>query len=208
MATSRFIAWFFAALVAVGCGGSNTPVTKTSGSEPLVLSAPDGSLVNLDQTWHEHEVNVLIFWSSQCPCVRRYQSRVDALLRDFATDRVRIIAVSSNAGESYADDLAVAKDRGVFVPILRDESGRVAQAVGARSTPTVVVVDRLGRIRYRGWIDNEQPLGDPNREPWLDRAIRGVLEDRDDFSARSPVYGCPITRSLFAQSPTPCCNHR
>jgi hypothetical protein len=138
--------------------------------------------------------------------VRRYQSRVDALLTEFPADQVRVIAVSSNAGETLDEDLAVANERGASVPLMRDEGGRIAEAVGARSTPTVVVIDAQGTIRYRGWIDNERLPGDPEREAWLERAIRGILQGHNDFASRSPLYGCTITRSLFGTPASPCCN--
>jgi hypothetical protein len=52
-----------------------------------------------------------------------------------------------------------------------------------------------GAMRFRGWIDNERRPADCGREPWLDRAIAGVLEGKS-FESRSAVYGCRITRSL------------
>ena len=87
------------------------------------------------------------------------------------------------------------------LPIYRDPGGRLAEAVGARSTPTVAVLDRRGELRFLGWLDNERLPGDPRREPWLERAVAGVLEGTS-FGARTPTYGCVITRSLF--DPAPC----
>jgi hypothetical protein len=117
-----------------------------------------------------------------------------------------VLGISSNAGESFADVLRAAKQRGVRIPIFRDESGQVAESVGAHTTPTAVVIDGSGRIRFRGWIDNERLPGDPDRQPWLDRAVVGVLEHRDDFAPQVPIYGCAITRSLFGSSHCSACS--
>jgi hypothetical protein len=198
----RFSFLFCAALVATGCT-RNAPTARSTDSEPLRIYAADGSSLVLDRIWHEQKATLLVFWSSQCPCVRRYQTRVDALLNQFPS--VRVLAISSNAGETLEEDLSVAKERGVKVALWRDESGAVARALGAHSTPTVVLVDAQGMIRYRGWIDNERLPGDSGREPWLENAIRGVLANRNDFPSRSPVYGCAITRSLFSDTHPPCC---
>ena len=149
---------------------------------------------------------MLVFWSGTCPCVRRYQQRVDALLDAYPAERVRVIGVSSNAGETHADALRVAKERQVRIPIYRDEGGFVARAVGAGSTPTVAVLDRSGAVRYLGWVDNERLPGDAGREPWLDRALQGVLDGKTRFSAKSPVYGCTITRTLFDAAASSCCS--
>jgi peroxiredoxin len=163
--------------------------------ETLFLTTAEGKKVTLDELRAGHDATVIVFWSASCPCVRRYQERVDALLDAYPRDRVRVIALSSNAGESFADALSAAKERRVRVPLYRDEGGRVADAFGARSTPTVVLLDAKGEMRFRGWIDNERSPGDSGREPWLDRALLGLLENKS-FESRSPVYGCRITRSL------------
>jgi peroxiredoxin len=203
MAISRIV--LLVTLATAGCA-SHPQALPDGRLAPLTLTAADGSTVALDELWRTRDATVLVFWSGECPCVRRYQERVDSLLDHYPADRVRVVGISSNAGEAYGDVLRVAKERGVRIPIFRDESGQVAEAVGAHSTPTTVVVDGSGKIRFRGWIDNERLPGDPDRQSWLDRALAGILEQRDDFSAQVPIYGCPITRSLFSSSHGPCCS--
>jgi len=193
-----------AALVAVvftGCAGSKP---APGGEAPLLLQSPEGTSVSLDALRRDRAATVLVFWSGSCPCARRYQERIDGLLDRYPPDRVRVIGVSSNAGEDFAQTLRVARERGVRVPIYRDEDGRLARSVGARSTPTAVVLDEAGKVRFLGWIDNERLPGDPGREPWLDRAIQGVLDGRHSFAAKTPVYGCIITRSLIDGAPSSC----
>jgi peroxiredoxin len=202
MATSR---WFLVAVaLATGCAGARDAVRP--GDPPLYLATPEGGTVTVDALRSDRDATVLVFWTATCPCVRRYQARVDALLDTYPGDRVRVVGVSSNVGESYADVLRTAAERGVRIPVYRDEGGRVAQAYGARSTPTIVVVDRKGEVRFLGWLDNERLPGESGREPWLDRALQGVLDGRSSFSARTPTYGCTITRSLFDPNPSPCCS--
>jgi hypothetical protein len=184
----------------VGCTAPRT--VSGPGSQPLALTAPDGRTVPLDEVRGGRAATVLVFWSATCPCVRRYQDRVDALLERWPEERVRVIGVSSNAGERFDDVLRAASARAVRLPIYRDPAGRVAEAVGARSTPTVAVLDARGELRFLGWIDNERLPGDPRREPWLERAVAGVLDGTTRFGARTPTYGCVITRSLF--DPAPC----
>lgn len=206
MATSRF-RLLLAAAAAAGLACA-TPGASAPGAEPLTLTAADGSTSQLDQLRRGHEATVLVFWTATCPCVRRYQERVDALLDAHPASRVRVFGVASNAGESYADVLKEAKARGVRIPILRDDGGRVARALGVQSTPTVVLFDASGAVRFLGWLDNERLPGDPEREAWLERAIQGVLDGGSDFAARSPTYGCTLTRSLFSSEKSPCCTIR
>jgi len=195
-----------AALWISSCASSAQPLPDVSHA-PLRILSRDGSSLSLDQLWRDRAATVLVFWSGGCPCVRRYQERVDSLLDRYSTEQVRVAGISSNAGESFADVLGVAKERGVRIPIFRDEGGLVAEAVGVRSTPTVVVLDGSGRVRFRGWIDNERLPGDPKREPWLEHAVQALLEHRD-FASRTPVYGCVISRSLLGASPGHCCHEQ
>jgi peroxiredoxin len=202
MATSRFLLLLAVAALGVGCA---TPGASAPGAEPLLLTAADGSTTSLDQLRRGGEATVLVFWTASCPCVRRYQERVDALLDAWPATRVRVVGIASNAGESFGDVLKEAKARGVRIPILRDEGGRVAAALGVHSTPTVVLFDASGAVRFLGWLDNERLPGQPDREAWLEAALRGVLDGGNDFPARSPTYGCALTRSLFGSEQRPCC---
>jgi len=166
----------------------------------LTLTSAGGEVVPLEELWRGHAATVLVFWSSECPCVRRYQDRVDGLLDRYPTEHLKVVGIASNAGESFEEVLRAAKERGVRIPIFRDEGGRIAEWVGARSTPTAVVIDGTGQVRFRGWIDNERTPGESGREPWLERALAGLLEQRDDFASQVPTYGCTITRSAFGAS--------
>lgn len=189
-------------LALAGCAGAGAAVGTSSASP--ALTAADGSSVTLAELSAQHDATVLVFWSAGCPCVRRYQARVDALVERYVPgDRVHVVAVASNAGESWEDARRVAAERGVRVPLFRDEGGAVAKLVGARSTPTAAVLDRKGRVRFLGWIDNEREPGAADREPWLESAIEGVLANRS-FASRTPTWGCTITRSLFGPEPKAC----
>jgi hypothetical protein len=187
---------------AAACAG---PSATRRADAPLALVAPTGDAVSYDALRSAQELTVLVFWSAQCPCVRRYQARVDALLDAYPADRVRVVGISSNAGEPFAEVLGAVRERGVRIPVYRDEGGRLAEAVGAGSTPTVAVVDRAGAVRYLGWIDNERAPGVAGREPWLDQAVAALLAGRSDFRARAPAWGCVITRSLFDPRPAGGC---
>lgn|SRR5512133_193334 len=201
MATSRT-----AALVALATLSACAAAAPRGEAAPAALRAATGAATTLDDLRAGQELTVLVFWSATCPCVRRYQERVDALLDAWPAARVRVIGVSSNAGEPFEGALAAARERGLRLPLYRDEGGRVAEAVGARSTPTVAVLDRSGRVRFLGWVDNERRPGEAGREPWLERAVSSLLAGGVADPARTPVYGCVITRSLLQAGHGPCCS--
>lgn len=196
---ARLLPW----LLVFGCATQRGPLLGNGSA--LTLIDPRGVPVAVDELTRDRAATVLIFWSGSCPCVRRYQRRVEALLERYPAERVRAVGVVSNAGETLADARRVAAERGVRLPLYGDPDGRLAQAVGARSTPTVVVLDQRGAVRFQGWIDNERAPGERGREPWLERALDALLAGHERFAARTPTYGCAITRSLFGNEAQRCC---
>jgi hypothetical protein len=203
MATSRQLPLLVAAALA-GCAGAGS--LPGADAPPPALASATGEVTTLEALCAGQDLTVLVFWSADCPCVRRYQDRLDALLESWPADRVRIVGVTSNVGETFESALAAARARGVRLPLWRDEGGRVADAVGARSTPTIAVLDRAGAVRFLGWLDNERRPGEPGREPWLEHAVTALLAGGSAAPARTPVYGCVITKSLFQSNHGPCCS--
>jgi len=112
-------------------------------------------------------------------------------------DQVRVLGISSNAGNPLLTSCAWPSSAGC-ASHFRDESGQVAESVGAHTTPTAVVIDGSGKIRFRGWIDNDAclaiPTGNPgSTTPW------SAFSNTRRFRPQVPIFGCAITRSLFAR---------
>jgi peroxiredoxin len=192
-------------LASAVAGCASQKVAKRGQADELTLLTGEGNAVPLRELWREHRATVLIFWSANCPCVRRYQDRVETLLEQYQAKGVAVLGVSSNADETFAEVKRVASARDIRLPIVRDEDGLLAQALGARSTPTVVMLDERGQTRFVGWLDNERTPGEPDREPWLELALQGVLENRSGFATRTPVFGCTIARRLFGATQVHSC---
>lgn len=191
---ARRLALALSVLALSGCA-----TLSASGTAPgwtaLPLTHPDGRTQSVAQALDGHRATVFVFWATQCPCVRRYQARVEALAQAYGPRGVAFVGVDSNADDTLEDIARVAQGRGVTLPIWQDAGGRLAKAWGARSTPTVVLVDDQGRVRFKGWLDNERLPGEPDREAWLEAALEGTLSGTAHASA-SPTWGCAITRSL------------
>jgi len=142
------------------------------------------------------KATVLFFWQSQCPCVTRYQERIESLSNRYQKEGIHFVAVSSNSDISEETMLRISKERGLKIPIVKDHGGAVAEQVEARTTPTVVLIDASGRIHYKGWIDNEKREGDAERIAYLENAIQDFLKSGSVAQKDSPIFGCRITRSL------------
>jgi hypothetical protein len=60
------------------------------------------------------------------------------------------LVIGVAVGESRATVDTFVRDRGVQYPQVVDEDFRLADALGQRDLPATLVVDRAGRIVYRG----------------------------------------------------------
>jgi peroxiredoxin len=181
-----------------GCATPGSAATPPSSLE-AALTRLDGPAVDLRALAATREATVLVFFATACPCVKRYQGRVEALPGQYPADRVQVLLVSSNADDDEGSLRRAAEARGLRLPLLVDWSGALARELGVRTTPSVVVLDHTAAVRFRGWVDNERLPGEAGREPWLERALDGVLSGAGGFATTSPMYGCAITRSLGAE---------
>lgn len=203
MASSRPV-WLFvhaALLLSAGCATTNRAVSQeTTSLAPFSAGAP----VSVRELVERHEATVFVWWSSTCPCAGRYEKRVLDLRARHPEKQLGVYAIVSNADETMDEARAEALRRGFDIPMYFDAGHAVADTFRIRSTPTVVLFDRRGDVRFTGWIDNEREPGERGREPWLDDAVTAVLAGRHDFQNKTPVWGCPLTRSLFDDVPD-CC---
>ncbi len=185
------ILWAFSVVLAGCASGAGAGVL---GPDAGALATSDGRALALSEIVSDHDATVLVWWASTCPCVKRYAARVEDLAARHGGERVALYYVASNADD---DDEVVREADGRWpLPILRDDGGVLARHLGVISTPTVVVLDRMGQVRFQGWIDNERAPGDPDREAWLEETLGEVLAGAGDGLRRTPVWGCTVTRSL------------
>ncbi|MCB9644570.1 MAG: redoxin domain-containing protein [Myxococcales bacterium] len=154
----------------------------------------DGSAYPLAQVVRSHRATLLVWWSRTCPCVKRYQTRMDGLYKVYASRDVAVVAVDSNADDSLEDLRAVHQKRRISVPFVQDQGALLADYFGVETTPSVVLLDSMGKVRFFGWIDNERKVGVAGREPYVEDALEQLLAKHPIKRARTAYYGCSITR--------------
>ncbi|MBK8481997.1 MAG: redoxin domain-containing protein [Proteobacteria bacterium] len=162
----------------------------------MPLRQLDGRALDLAQTVRGHDATVLVWWATRCPCVARYQQRIEALGRSFPPERVALLAIASNADDDLATVAREVRRRGMHTSVVLDPRGQLAQAFGARTTPSTIVLNRRGQVVFHGWIDNEREPGVAGRQPHARRAIAATLAGRTPNERTTPVYGCLITKRI------------
>jgi peroxiredoxin len=163
--------------------------------------APGFRLRDLNGVEHSQDsargsVLVLIFWSSECPHVRRLDEAL-APSPTHATPRVAVWRIASNANEA-PQALRRAAEAARVSPVLLDLDGQVADAYQAQVTPHVFVLDREGVVRYSGAPDNVTFRQRTPTRSYLQDAVAAVLQGGIPEPAETPAFGCALTRPFSA----------
>ncbi len=173
--------------------------------EPLGLN-----LVLEDTTGQKHALGelkdakavVFFFTAVECPNANRYLTRMNDLHKTYADKGVKCFAVYSNALETVPEITKHSQDAAYRFPALLDANQKAADALQAKITPSVVLLDASGKVRYRGLIDdhkNEQLV--KNRH--LRAALDAVLGGKEvEVKSTEPV-GCAIQRRVKENRDSP-----
>jgi cytochrome oxidase Cu insertion factor (SCO1/SenC/PrrC family) len=183
----------FAAFLVLA-GAMATLVLAPRYSKPVAAAdvgtlAPDFQLTDLDGriftlSQHRGEAVVLFFGSVNSPRTAEYNPRVERLARMYASDdRVKFVALDMTAREGNSTNSGVLErdllrsdpqvTRRSF-PTLLDDHGSTASRYSAKETPTFVVIDARGVVRYRGPFDNSVDLAFAT-QPFCAQALSEVL---------------------------------
>ncbi|MEZ5400321.1 MAG: redoxin family protein [Bryobacteraceae bacterium] len=155
-------------------------------SGPIELRTPAGETARFELSGAP--ATVVIFISTVCPISNDYHDRFEALRREQEPRGVRVLFVYSNYREPPAEIARHAVASRFSFPVYVDADQRLADALEAKFTPTAVVLDRSGEVRYVGAIDDSvYPARVKDR--YAARAIDAVLAGREPAPARTDAAG-------------------
>jgi len=117
---------------------------------------------------------VTLFWSSRCPVCRRYGAVLQKLVKEYE-GRARFVVLFPNSTETTADAKAWLTGESAAIPGALDPRREAATRLAAVVTPTALVFDGLGVLRYRGPIDDDRRRRQRDTVDHLRIAIDAVL---------------------------------
>ncbi|MGD1804629.1 thioredoxin family protein [Dapis sp. BLCC M126] len=178
-------------------------LTETNGTV-IDNYAPDFELPGVDDEVHHlarylenFQVVCVIFLSNQCPEVNSYVERIKQLQKDFQDQGVIIIGMNANdaiisPADSFEKMKEFATNNEINFPYVRDMTQDVAISFGAEKTPQAFLLDREGKLRYCGLIDDNVNQPEAVEVAYLRQAIAQLLEGEVVTLSTTEPIGCSI----------------
>jgi peroxiredoxin len=194
----------FSALIAFTLFLSGTVLADAEIGQPapaFTLKDTTGKMLSLKD--FKGKVVVLEWLNFDCPFVKKhYGSGNMQKLQAAETANGAVwlsIASSAKGKEGYYDAKGLTerntKHQGKQTAILFDTDGKTGKAYGAKTTPHLYVIDKDGKLAYRGAID-DKPSTDQEDIATSKNYVTAALEDlragRKVANADTKPYGCGV----------------
>ena len=140
-------------LVACTSGGGLVPPAKTLPAVELTRS--DGRAESL-QVVLAGSVTVIDLWATWCTACEQERPKLERLSAAYGAQGLRVIGL--NVGESASVVNAYLGENRVSYPVYLDPEFRLADALGEKRLPTILVVEPNGRIVHRSPSLNAETL--------------------------------------------------
>ncbi len=180
------------ALAAVPVSGESPAIGAAAPA--FSLTAIDGKSFSLPDATKSNSLVVLMFISTQCPYSNAYNDRIRDLASAYSARGVQFVGINSNKTETVQDAVEHARKHGHTFTIVKDSGNKVADLYDARHTPEIFVVDKTGKLRYHGRIDENSDDATKVTSPDLKNALDALLGGQSVARAETKAFGCSIKR--------------
>jgi peroxiredoxin len=184
-----------------------SPLSAQAATAAVGQAAPDFSAVDTAGKIHrlsdyKGKLVVLEWTNPGCPFVRKhYSGNMQSLQKEFTAKGVVWLSVNSTE-ETSGDYLAparlagwMAEKQGRPTATLMDESGKVGQLYGARTTPHMYIISPQGQLVYAGGIDSipSARVDDiKTATNYVRQGLGEALGGKPLSVATSRAYGCSV----------------
>jgi thiol-disulfide isomerase/thioredoxin len=91
----------------------------------------------------------LVFWATWCSVCKTEIPKLKEIHETYATKGMPLIAIDVSVNDSLKKVEKYLEDHKITYPVIFDEGSKITKLYGVQGTPTVVIVDRGGIVRYR-----------------------------------------------------------
>ena len=173
--------------------------------------APNFTLVDTNgrtRTLSEYagKIVVLEWMHDRCDAVKHHQTEAKTMVRlykKYKDQGVVWLAIDSNQNceRRKAEIKKYAEKNDIPYPILLDAAGAAARIFRAKLTPHVFIIDKKGKLAYRGAVDSDETLEKTDSaENYVEKALDALLAGSTPGTTTTEPYGCKISlRPLHPQ---------
>ena len=118
---------------------------------------------------------IAVFMANRCGTTWTYEKKIGNLIKDYKNKDVAILAIHSNYQETDAEIKGQLEQRNLIVPLLDDKKDQAfVRYIGAAVTPTFLVIDKNGILRYQGSFDQRRD----ESKTYVRNAVDAVLANK------------------------------
>lgn len=148
----------------------------------------DGEVTHALSQYKGKKAVVLSFVSYNCSVSWRYEGRMGKLLQDYGKKDVQFLAVRSNARDTIEGMRKYAEARNLDMPVLYDDKNKLSDYYDVRVTPTFVIIDKEGVLRYKGSYD-ENPDEKVAKKQYAVEALDAILAGKPVPTKETRAFG-------------------
>jgi len=159
----------------------------------------DGNMVSLAD-YTDTKGFIVIFTCNTCPYAVKYEDRIIALDKKYASKGYPVIAIMPNdpdvqPGDSMEAMKARAASKGFTFPYLMDEGQKIYPQYGATKTPHVYLLEKTKEgnvVRYIGAIDDNYKDASAVNVKYAENAVDALLDGKEVPETKTRAIGCSI----------------
>ncbi len=194
---------FLLVLAGLGLSFKGGDMLAVGDKAPLVdykmTDVVSGKSLSLNELKQEQGL-LVIFSCNTCPFVLGWEDQYPELQRLATSLNVGMVLVNSNEAKRKGDDSPAAmkahhQEAGYQSPYVIDKDHKLADAMGAATTPHVFLYDKDLKLVYRGSInDKYEKRGEEPSQFYLIKALEALANGKAIDPATTRQIGCSIKR--------------
>ena len=179
-------------LTSTGCSADIEETVKPGDKMPnFTMKDYEGNEHTLEQ--YQGKIVVLEFCSHKCPYSRGADPHISELAKSYEDEPVVFLGIDSHKATPPEEIKAYAEDKKAY-PVLKDVDNEYADKVAATNTPEMYIVDKEGKLAYRGAYDNRSNPKEKGEKNYTKAAIDDLLAGEEVEQPRVKAWGCTIKR--------------
>ncbi len=189
--------FLFTIILAVAFSASAQGIAVGATMDDFSLLGTDGSKHSLNSLKGKNGA-VVMFLSAQCPVVKGYIERINAVAAEYQKKGITFIGINSNATEDLKWVTSDRAENFNTFPMLIDTGAVLADKLGATVTPEAYYVNAKNVLLYHGAIDNDRS-GKTISDTYLKTAFDESLAGQKVTNTRKNAFGCSIKKAPVAK---------